>query len=329
MLGTEVGLAAEAGISRSSVREAINNLIAEGLVERRAGKGVFARKCPPGTRVVEFVVQSLGDIWAHVVNGAQDAGIQHAVKLQIYNANRNFEADVRAIRALPKSGAGGAIIGALHRMRMNEALVELWRTGFPFVLADQQMNDIDVPSVVFDNHQAGYLAAQELLKLGHRRIGFVGFQIQMPTGGRADGFRDAIADAGLPFDRSLEVVVPWDAPLDSKETKILDVVRSLMERPDRPTAIVFHNEHAAVRAYPLLKRMGVRIPDDLSVAGIGDDGQAEIIDPPLATIALPCRQMGATAMEILLKRLQDPSGAVEHRILPVKWVARASVAAAR
>ncbi|MDD5704656.1 MAG: GntR family transcriptional regulator [Kiritimatiellae bacterium] len=329
MVSTEGALAAEARISRTSVRSAIDNLVREGLVERRVGKGVYALRAPPGTTIVELVVPNLSGLWEQVANGAQDTGAENGVKLQIYNANRILEADLGMIRALPSSGTNGAIIGALHRMRMNEALVDLWRQGFPFVLADQRMNDIEIPSVIFDNHQAGYLATQQLLRLGHRRIAFVGHRIQMPGGGRADGYRDAIADAGLPFDRSLERIVPLDPSLGDKPLSFLEATQFLLEQPAPPSALVFHNENMAASAYPLLKRLGVRIPDDISVVGIGDDGQAEILDPPLAAIALPGREMGAAAMDILMRRLKDPTSPIEHRVLPVRWVVRESVTGRR
>jgi DNA-binding LacI/PurR family transcriptional regulator len=330
MLGTEVRLAAEAGISRSSVRLAIDDLVQEGLVERRAGKGIFARKAPPGVRIVELVVQELGShLWAEVAHGAQDAGTQQGIKLQIYNANLDFEADVRAIRRLPSSGVDGAIIAALHQKRMNETLVQLWQTGFPFVMCDQRMQDIDVPSVIFDNRHAGYLATQELITLGHRRIGFLGYEVSGPTGSRLEGYRDALNAAGILFDRSLTAIQSLDSADAPRTPNFEEFLATLGARPDRPTAIVMHTEQLAFLAYPLMKKQGLRIPDDISVISIGSDEHAEVLDPSLATVILPCREMGEAAIEILVKRLQDPTAPIEHRVLPVKWVARASVAKVR
>jgi DNA-binding LacI/PurR family transcriptional regulator len=327
MVGTEKGFASEFGISRGSARVAVDELIERGLLVRQVGKGLFARKAPPGTRTVELVVPELGSrMWAEVAHGAQDGGTQHGIKLQIYNANRDLEADVRAIRQLPSSGVDGAIVAALHQKRMNETLVQLWQTGFPFVMCDQQMQDIDVPSVTFDNRQGGYLATQELIRLGHRRIGFIGFEVSGPTGSRLEGFRDALTDAGILFDRSLTALQPLDLADAPRAPTFEDFLGSLSARPDRPTALVLHTEHLPVLAYPLLKKQGLRVPDDISVVAIGSDEHAEVLDPPLATVVLPCREMGAAAIEILLRRLQNPTGPVEHRVLPGKWVARASVA---
>lgn len=324
MLGTEVGLAVEAGVSRGSARMAINDLIHEGLVERRAGKGVFACKAPPGTRIVELAVPGLDGLWTQVAQGAQDAGRPQAVKLQIYNANRDIEADIQAIRQLPSNGVDGAIIAALHQKRVNEALVQLWSTGFPFVLCDQQMQDIDVPSVVFDNHAAGYIATQELIRLGHRRIGFVGYEILSPTGSRSEGYRDALNDAGILFDRSLTAIQPFDPAATPRTPSFEEFLASLSSRPNRPTALVFHTDHLALLAYPLLKKQGLRIPTEISIVAIGGGHQSEATEPPLTMVLLPCREMGEQAIDMLLRRLDAPNGPTEHRVLPVEWIPRES-----
>ncbi|MDD5704649.1 MAG: LacI family DNA-binding transcriptional regulator [Kiritimatiellae bacterium] len=324
-LGTEIGMAAEAGLSRGSVRTAINELIREELVERRAGKGIYARQPPTGLRVIELVVPSLDDLWAQVAHGAQDAGTERGIKLQIYSANRDYEADLRAIRALPTSGADGAIIGALHRNRMTQSLVRLWQNGFPFVLCDQRLHDIDVPSVVFDNHRAGYIAAHELIRLGHRRIGYVGHSISGLSGSRFDGFRDALNDAGIACDRSLAAIQPVDPDVPPQTPSFEEFLNALPAQHDRPTALVCHNETLALHGCRLLRRLGLRIPDDISIVAIGRDSQTEQFDPPLATVALPFREMGQVALDMLLRRLADPESPIEHRVLPVKWTPRGSV----
>jgi DNA-binding LacI/PurR family transcriptional regulator len=325
MIGTEVGLAVESGISRSSVRLAINDLARAGMVERRPGRGVFACRPVAGTRVVEIVLCDLDGVWTDLANGAQDAGVRQGVKAHIYNANRDFEADMRAIQLLPSSGVAGAIIGALHRSRMNRALVQLWQTGFPFVLCDQRMQDVDVPSVVFDNYQAGYLAAQELIRLGHRRIAFVGYSVPGLSGCRLDGFRDALNDAGIVFDRSLAVIQPVDADAPAQKPSFEEFLVAMCARTDRPSAIVFHSEDLATAGCRLLKSQGLRMPDDISVVGIGRERPCGLCDPPLATVDLPFREMGAIAMEMLLQKLDNPEGPVDHRILQIKWIARESV----
>jgi DNA-binding LacI/PurR family transcriptional regulator len=141
-----------------------------------------------------------------------------------------------------------------------------------------------------------------------------------------DGLRDAISDAGIPFDRSLLVEVPLEVLTDwGKEPQLHRSIEQLLQRADRPSAILCHHEGFAMRAYRVARQLVAKIPDDLSVVGIGNIPESEWMEPPLAIIGLPAVEMGRVAMEMLLQRISDPRGAREHRVLPATWVGRESV----
>jgi DNA-binding LacI/PurR family transcriptional regulator len=75
-----------------------------------------------------------------------------------------------------------------------------------------------------------------------------------------------------------------------------------------------------------MRGQGMRLPADMSVAGFDDDALCAYLDPALSTIRQPSSELGEAAMELLTQRMTDPRGPVEHRILPTRWVPRASVA---
>src|SRR5689334_10156645 len=101
MLGTEIEFARQEGISRPSVRLAIDSLVEEGLVERRAGKGVFVRKPSAAALTVELIVPHLAGFWIDVAEGAQSVARQRGCKTQIFNARGDLQADLDAVRRLP------------------------------------------------------------------------------------------------------------------------------------------------------------------------------------------------------------------------------------
>jgi len=329
MLGTEIQFAKKEGISRDSVRMAVNSLIKEGLVERRAGKGVYVRK-PEAALIVELLLPSLGGIWAGVATGAQTVARDHGFKAQIFNADGDFEADLDAIRRLPLTEVDGAIVGSLHQSRLSAAVIELHQKNFPLVVVDQQMHDVDLPSVIYDGHAAGYLAGQKFVQCGHRRIGFVGFARGANLRGRLDGLRDAVNDAGVAFDRSLIVELPATTlVVEGGREAFEQSLTKLLQRPARPTALLFHNDYLAMLGYQVIKRVGLRIPQDLSVVSAGNDPLCELTEPPMTAMDLPGSEMGRVAMELLLQRINDPQSTIEHRVLPVKWIERQSVGAVK
>ncbi|RKY23501.1 MAG: hypothetical protein DRP83_09145 [Planctomycetota bacterium] len=328
MIATGNALAHSEGLSRSSVRKAVAMLIREGLVERRAGKGVFVREASAVTCRVKIIVPNLEDyLQIQVAQGAQDFGGQRGVEVHIYDARRNIEMDLNIIKRLPTDFADGAIISRLHYdNRFAEALCQLKQANYPFVLVDSDLREINVNSIVSDNYQGGYAVGQELVRLGHRRVGVLGnMQIAETSRQRLEGFRDAIGDAGLPFDRSLVKELATDATRSDWRELECRCTREVMALPDPPTALFYSSDNPAAHSYLELKKMGLRIGHDVSVVGFDDSPIASLLDPPLASVRQPVTEMGQIAMEMLLSQLASPQSETQHRVLPVELISRASL----
>lgn len=319
-LGTELGLARRHKLSRVSVRTAVSQLIEEGLLERRPGRGIYARPPPVRFQIVEAIMPSLDYMWRDIALGAQNVGTHHGTLVRICNACGDFEADLRMIRNLPQSGAHGAIIGSLHQPALREAVTRLHLAKFPMVLVDERLEGMAIPSVTFDNHQAGRMAAEELLQRGHRRIGFVGFTETAALSQRLHGLREALNDAGVTLDRSLIGSLPVLSLVTPALAEALpQCLEQILMRPDRPSALVFHDSLLAVHAYKIIRSFGLKIPDDISLVGIGYVAEFAWAEPSLACVVLPAATMGCAAMELLLQKLNHPDTPIEHRILPVTW----------
>lgn len=339
-LGTEMDLVRSTGLSRTSVRAAVDQLVAEGLVERRPGKGLFATGATT-LRVVEAIVPALyGDLWQQVVRGAQEVAAEAGVKLHAYNANLNLDLDEQAMRALPDQGIEGALVGSMHAPRLIAALYELHRQAVPFVLLDDRQEGLDVPTVTFDGWQAGHEAASRLLALGHRRIGFVGYARGEWLRQRLEGVRDTLAEAGIVFDRSALVemnaglvyepaLLAQAAGVMTEWTRLKEALRSRFLQPDRPTAWVCHNAYACVALYEAARETGLGIPEDLSVVTVGTAGEIQSMTPLPCLVQLPAAEMGRCGMQRLLERLADPEASVTHDVLPVTWRDGGSVAEMR
>src|SRR5690606_19733286 len=143
-----------------------------------------------------------------VSRGVQAMARGERFQVQLYDAHGDAESDLEMLHQLPDGQAKGAVIVSLHSPEFAEAVCWLKTTGFPFVLVDQRMRDIEVSSVVADNYDGGYQVGRMLVELGHRRIAFMGDLVAATVQDRLAGLRDAIADAGLPFEPSFVVDLP-------------------------------------------------------------------------------------------------------------------------
>lgn len=325
---SEHDLARRRKLSRVTVRKASDLLIGEGLLERRAGKGLFVRQ--PTLRATAIIQVVCGNLeWApslQATRAIQEAARPHGFQVQIYDAHGNMTEDLDAIRNLPGTPARGAIIFGLHSVAFAEAVYGLKVSGFPCVLIDQRLADLDVPSVMADNHAGGYLAGQALAGQGHQRIAFIGDLEADTVQQRLAGMRDAIGDAGLPFNRSLLKDVSSADRLANWSDHVDRQVRDLFAGQAPPTAIFASCDAIARDVYAALGRLGLMVPHDVSVVGFDDDPLAEVLAPPLTSVSQPFADMGRAAFALLHRRILEPHSPVEHRHVPVRLVSRASIA---
>ncbi len=324
---SEHDLARQQKVSRVTVRRATSLLIDEGLLERRAGKGLFVRARSTGLRQLQVIAGDLAwEPCLRVARGAHAAARAAGVDVLLRDAHGNAASDLALMRRLPESDADGAIIVAVRTPGFAAVLCELALRRFPFVLVDQRLRDLPVPSVAADNRDGGRQVGAALTALGHRRIAFIGDLEADTVRERLDGLRDAVGDADLPFDRALAIDLQPGDPFADWSPLVDRAVRDLMRRARPPTAIFASCDAIARAAYATLAGLGLSVPRDVSVVGFDDDPLALRLDPPLASVTQPFEAMGATAFAQLQARIADPASAIDHRAVPVSFVPRGSCA---
>jgi DNA-binding LacI/PurR family transcriptional regulator len=162
-----------------------------------------------------------------------------------------------------------------------------------------------------DNHLAGYLAAEHLVRLGARRIGFLGLENQALTvKPRIAGYRDALAGA-------------------SERLFLLPATSRLTLPPEASAcdAFVCSNDRIAGHLMHALLAEGQRIPQDVRIVGIDDVNYASLLPVPLTTVHQPCREIGETALRLMLERLDRPSLPAREVLLECSLVIRESCGA--
>lgn len=186
----------------------------------------------------------------------------------------------------------------------------------------------DMSSISVDDAVGARLMTEHMIALGHRRIAFVcGNPLHHPARQRESGFRQAMAAAGLTVDETL--IAPGYFTYRSG----LDAARELLDRPDRPTAIVASNDDMAAAAAAVAHGMGIALPDDLSIGGFDDTPVATTIWPELTTIHQPIAEMSSIAVAMLIDQVrrarlgEQPS--IEHRNVALSLIERGSTSAPR
>ena len=171
----------------------------------------------------------------------------------------------------------------------------------PVVLLNCYTLERTFPSVLPGEVTGGHLATQTLTAAGHRRIAIITGEMWMDAAkNRLKGFRQALLSTEIPFDPDLVRIGNWQASAGHEQTM------AMLRMADPPTAIFCSNDRMAVGAYEAIKELGLRIPQDISVMGYDDQEIARHLTPPLTTLILPHREMGAWAFETALEDMAAP-----------------------
>ena len=191
----------------------------------------------------------------------------------------------------------------------------------PLVNACECADDAPCPTVRIDNAGAAATAVRHLIELGHERIGIVLGPGDSPlTRDRLVGYRKALSDAGLAFDKRL--VVSGDFSLGSGRR----AVATLRAVNEPPTAIFCCNDEMAIGAMHRVKTDGFRVPEDISIIGFDDIEFASYVDPALTTISQPTEELGKVAFSVLLDLLEGREPGQTEFVLPTELIVRDSTA---
>jgi LacI family transcriptional regulator len=196
---------------------------------------------------------------------------------------------------LSPSAAGG--VKAVEYARKNKV---------PVVQIDRVATS-DCDFVVARNRPGMRRLVRHLAELGHRRIALLaGLSGLSSSRERVDGYRAGLREMGIESDPAL--IVPAGSSVEPGRT----VTHQLMALAKPPTALVASNNLMALGAMRALKELGLRVPEDIALVAFDDFAWADLFQPRLTTIAQPCRQIGETAVKLMLARIAAPDAPAHH-----------------
>ena len=234
-----------------------------------------------------------------LVRGAQNEAIAQGRHLLIGTMDSEEKSTRDILRMFRSYRASGVIYATLFRQEVDSGLVDdaknvVYANCFPANGEDRV--------ILPDDEHGGYQQAAHLLKLGHKRIAVITLPEQASaTSLRLEGISRAFGEQGMVIDPALccsgvEGYLPVGENYVAYER-----AKELLEKPDRPTAIICGNDRIALMVYSAATHLGLRIPQDISVVGF-DDFQtiSEFLRPQLTTVALPYFEMGRRAVSAIL-----------------------------
>ena len=257
------------------------------------------------TGTIGLLIPSLDNVgFADVTHGIQRAAAEEGRLVLLVEAE-----------AVSRSESEGEASGEVYERLVGDGLVDglivafatlkdrhvssLADQGIPIVLVNRRTSGIS-GSVVVDDLRGSRMAVEHLVGLGHRRIGFIGLAADTDTRQRRQqGYRDAMRDAGLALEASLEQAVP--PTVEGGREGLEQLLAGNADEP--PSAIFVASLMSALGVRAGLVERGLRIPADVSLIAFNDHPIAMHLDPPLTTVRMPNLEMGQMAVQLLLEAI--------------------------
>lgn len=331
---SEQAICKQFNVSRVTVRQAIANLAARGLVEKRWGSGTYVRDASlplPATAgsgrapVLSLILANItGSFMASIVRGVEQEARQSGYELSLTLSNSSFaqertnieaaiEKKVAGVILFPSESGGGPNPNCYHYLRLLEA-------GIPTLFVDSYLPQLPIGYVVSGNRDGMFRLTEKVIEMSHTRIGYlhsVSHNTSVTT--RYEGFLNAMMARRLCPEIILRLPKrpPGQNDIDIAETAVRDLIQS---GQPLPTALIGCTSYFAIGAFRAIKEAGLRVPEDITLAGYEHLPEADMLEIPLTSMEVPVEEMGRQAVRQIIEVIRQGGTGESVRVeIPAKF----------
>jgi LacI family transcriptional regulator len=263
------------------------------------------------TNTIGVIVPRLNSYFmSTVIAGMEKIANQAGYNLIISQSMESLAKEVVNVKTLYNSRVDGLLVSLAYATDDISHFEELLDKGVPLIFFDRVFEHPQCTSIVIDNYKAGYEVTQHLISQGCKRIAHITASLKRNVyADRLRGYKQALNDNGIEYNEELVFVN------NLSDQAGVDVTRSLLKMDLLPDAIFTSNDACAVSCIRELKMAGLKIPNDIAIAGFNNDPLSKVIEPNLTTINYPGHEMGEVAASTLIGRLDLKHGTSLNTII--------------
>lgn len=252
------------------------------------------------TNIIGIIVpEMVHHFFSSVISGIEESAMAAGYNVMIFQSNESYDREVLNVQSLISSRVDGALVSISKESKKFGHFREFMDNDTPLVFFDRAPEELDSDRVIVDDFGGALDATEYLIKTGCKRIAHFAAPQHLQIGyKRQRGYITALEKNGIKVDD--ELIVKCDTHAEA-----IEITPKIMNLPNPPDAIFTVNDMTATGVLKALKRMNLKVPDDVSVIGFTDGLVSTVTDPPLTTISQHGFEMGKIAAEILLKRINE------------------------
>ena len=254
------------------------------------------------SRIIGLLISDIQNpFFMRLIQGVEEEALRHEYSLILCNSNENPQREQQYLDVLYSERVAGAII-VPTRERIGEATLNKFRERhIPIVAVDRRVKDKDVDAVLVDNVRGAREAIAHLIANGYRRIGAITGPLTVTTGrDRLEGYRQALHEAGIPLDPTIERSGTFDSATGRKLTD------ELLEVDPPLDAIFTGNNLLTLGALDAIHAHNLQVPGDIGLVGYDETFWSSLGSLSLTTVMQPAYELGRAAALRLFQHLQNP-----------------------
>jgi len=253
------------------------------------------------TGIIGVIIPSAEiNFFGSVVHGIENMANKNGYNVLIYQSNESWEHEKKGIETFLNARVDGIMVSMAKEKNDYTHFLNARQAKMPIVFFDRTSDELDIDSVVINDHKAGYMATTHLIAQGYKRIAHIsGPQHLKVFKARLEGYKAALKKLGMPFDAKL--VYNGDVSIDAGR----EAVKYFLGLPKPPDAIFAVEDFTALGAIKELKNHNIAIPKDFGIIGFANESFGEHISPSLSTIDQQTVNMGKEAFQLMIKLIEE------------------------
>ena len=256
--------------------------------------------------------------FSSVLAGIEEEASARGYLIMVAQSGESYEREVRICQSFYENKVCGIIVSQAKDTHRYDHFERLMEAGVPLVFYDRICTGVNASRVVVDDYMGAFNAVTHLIETGCKRIAFYGSTPTLEISkNRFNGYKDALLKHGLKFDESITRICDNRADAEA-------ITPELLEGEHVPDGFFAVNDDTAIGILYTAKRMGFRVPDDISICGFTNGQRAVACDPMLTTVEQRGVKVGEEAADILIDQVEGilPRDKAERRVVRTRLVVR-------